>query len=129
MQKLLKGGKGYKVAYTVADIANLAKESNEWIDFADSYFFFMQNSNDNKEFCSAMFGEHEVAKQSHTQGTNRASFWDRMQGRGGTTNTTSTTTSYQKERNYPPEQFASLPENECIYYCKLTGEHTALTVF
>lgn len=129
LSKLIKGGRNCKVAYAVADIANLAKQSNEWIDFAETYFFFRQTSNDNKEFCSAMFGEHEVAKQSHTQGTNQGSFWTRMQGRGDTTHSNTTTTSYQKERFYPPEQFASLPENECIFYSKLSGEHTLLTVF
>ena len=129
LNKLLKGGKNYKVAYAVADIANLAKQSNEWIDFAETYFFFMQTSNENKEFCSAIFGEHEVAKHSHTQGTNQSSFWVRMQGRGDTTRSNTTTTTYQKERFYPPEQFASLHENECIYYSKLSGEHTLLSVF
>lgn len=129
LQKLIKGGRGFNVLYTIQDISNLVEESNEWIDYADSYFFFRQNSNKNKEFCSEFFGTYERQKETRTTGVSNPTFWDRLSGRGSSSKQSSTSVTTEKERVYIPDVFASLPENQAIYYFKKTNEHTYLTVF
>lgn len=129
LQKLIKGGRGFNVLYTIQDISNLVEESNEWIDYADSYFFFRQNSNKNKEFCSEFFGTYERQKETRTTGVSNPTFWDRLSGRGSSSKQSSTSVTTEKERVYLPDVFASLPENQAIYYFKKTNEHTYLTVF
>lgn len=129
LQKLIKGGKGYNALYTVQDISNLIESSNEWIDYANSYFFFRQNSNKNKEFCSEFFGTYEKEKVTHNQGKTSASFWDRVSGRGGTSYNGGTSVTYEKERVYLPDVFASLPDNQAIYYLKDSNEHNKLNVY
>ena len=64
LQKLIKNSRNFGVLYTVADISSLVEQSNEWIDFADTYFFFKQTSNKNKDFCSELFGDYEREKES-----------------------------------------------------------------
>lgn len=129
LQKLIKGGRGFNVIYTVQDISNLVEESNEWIDYADSYFFFRQNSNKNKEFCSEFFGTYERQKETVTRGVSNPTFWDRINGRGSASKQSSTSVTTEKERVYLPDVFASLPENQAIYYFKKYNQHTYLTVF
>lgn len=130
LQKLIKGGRGFNTVYTVQDISNLVEESNEWVDNADSYFFFQQNSNDNKEYCSQFFGEHEVEKQSVTKGSSHGTLWGALFGNSApTTNNDSVTRTKVKERIYPPEIFSGLPDNIAIYYDKRTNEYVQLTVF
>ena len=129
LQKLLKGARGFNVAYSIQDISNLVEESNEWVDYADSYFFFRQNSNKNKEFCSEFFGTYERQKQTVTKGVSNPTFWDRLNGRGSASKQSSTSVTTEKERVYLPDVFAGLPENTAIYYFKKTNEHTYLTVF
>lgn len=129
LHKLIKGGRGFNALYTIQDISNLVEKSNEWIDFADSYFYFKQTSNKNKEFCSEFFGTYEKRKESVTKGTSNASFWDRMSGRGGSSRQDSMTVTYEKERVYLPEVFSKLPDNQAIFYSKKNNEHTYLTVY
>ena len=129
LQNVIKSGRGYKVLYTVQDISNLVKDSNEWIDYVDSYFFFKQNSNQNKEFCSEFFGTYEKKKEQITKGTSKPTFWDRLNGTGTTSKQNSTTVTYEKERVYLPEVFSALPDNQAIYYSKNHNEHTRLTVY
>lgn len=129
LHKLIKGGRGFNALYTIQDISNLVEKSNEWIDFADSYFYFKQTSNKNKEFCSEFFGTYEKRKESVTKGTSNASFWDRMNGHGGSTRQDSKTVTYEKERVYLPEVFSGLPDNQAIFYSKKNNEHTYLTVY
>lgn len=129
LHNIIKGGKGFNALYTVQDISNLVDKSNEWIDYADSYFYFRQTSNKNKEFCSEFFGTYEKEKVSTNKGTSRASFWDAIQGRGGTQIQNSTTVSYEKERVYLPEVFSGLPDNQAIYYSKSANEHVRLNVY
>ena len=125
LNKLIKSTGNCNVLYTVADISNLIEKSNEWIEYADSYFFFKQNSNKNKEFCSEFFGTYERTKVSKTR--TDPTFWDTIQGRGSSTKGTTTTT--EKERVYLPDVFANLLENQAIYYFKSTNEHSRLTVY
>lgn len=125
LNKLIKANGNHKVLYTVADISNLIEKSNEWIEYADSYFFFKQNSNKNKEFCSEFFGTYERTKVSKSRTT--PTFWEAIQGRGASTKGTTTTT--EKERVYLPDVFANLLENQAIYYFKSTNEHSRLTVY
>lgn len=125
LNKLIKSTGNCNVLYTVADISNLIEKSNEWIEYADSYFFFKQNSNKNKEFCSEFFGTYERTKVSKTR--TDPTFWDAIQGRGSSTKGTTTTT--EKERVYLPDVFANLLENQAIYYFKSTNEHSRLTVY
>lgn len=129
LQKLIKGGRGFNVLYTIRDISNLVEESNEWVDCADSYFFFRQNSNKNKEFCSEFFGTYERQKETRTTGVSNPTFWDRLSGRGSSSKQSSTSVTTEKERVYLPDVFASLQENQAVYYFKKTNEHTYLTVF
>lgn len=129
LQKLIKGGRGFNVLYTIQDISNLVEESNEWIDCADSYFFFRQNSNKNKEFCSEFFGTYEKRKETVTSGVSNPTFWDRLNGRGSSSRQSSTAVTTEKERVYLPDVFAGLPENQAVYYYKKTNEHTLLNVF
>lgn len=125
LNKLIKSTRNCNVLYTVTDISGLIERSNEWIEYADSYFFFKQNSNKNKEFCSEFFGTYErkMVSKSHSTPT----FWSRMQGEGFSSNSTTTTT--EKERVYLPDVFAGLMENQAIYYFKKTNEHSRLTVY
>ncbi len=129
IQKLIKGGKSCNVLYTIQDLSNLIEQSNEWIEYADSYFFFKQNSNKNKEFCSEFFGTYERQKETVTKGVSNPTFWDRLNGRGGASKQSSTSITTEKERVYLPDVFAQLPENQAIYYSKKTNEHTRLNVF
>lgn len=130
IQKLIKSGRAFNVVYTIQDISNLLEQSNEWIDYADSYFFFKQTSNKNKEFCSEFFGTYEKQKETITQGKNTPTFWSRLSGQGGgTTVNSGKTITTEKERVYLPEVFAGLPANQAIYYLKKTNTHTYLTVF
>lgn len=127
--KLIKNTRGCNVLYTVTDLTNLIEQSNEWIEYADSYFFFKQNSNKNKEFCSEFFGTYERTKESRTSGVSNPTFWDRMSGKGSSSRQSSTTYTTEKERVYLPDVFASLLENQAIYYFKKTNEHSRLNVF
>lgn len=129
LQKLIKGRRGFNVLYTIQDISNLVEQSNEWIDYADSYFFFKQNSNKNKEFCSAFFGEYEYQKETITKGVSNPTFWDRMSGRGTSSKNSSTSVSVEKKRVYLPEVFAGLPDNQAIYYFKKLNEHNYITIY
>ena len=125
LNKLIKSTGNCNVLYTVADISNLIEKSNEWIEYADSYSFFKQNSNKNKEFCSEFFGTYERTKVSRTR--TDPTFWDAIQGKGASSKGTTTTT--EKERVYLPDVFANLLENQAIYYFKSTNEHSRLTVY
>lgn len=125
LNKLIKSIGNCNVLYTVKDISGLIEKSNEWIEYADSYFFFKQNSNKNKEFCSEFFGTYE--KQKTSTARNTPTFWSMMQGKGYASNSTTTTT--EKERVYLPDVFASLMENQAIYYFKKTNEHSRLTLY
>lgn len=125
LNKLIKSAGNCNVLYTVADISGLVEQSNEWIEYADSYFFFRQNSNKNKEFCSEFFGTYErkMVSQSRTTPT----FWSRMQGEGFSSK--ATTTTMEKERVYLPDVFSGLMENQAVYYFKKTNEHSRLTLY
>lgn len=125
LNKLIKSTGNCSVLYTVADISSLIEKSNEWIEYADSYFFFKQNSNKNKEFCSEFFGTYERTKISKTR--TDPTFWNAIQGKGSSTKGTTTTT--EKERVYLPDVFANLLENQAIYYFKSTNEHSMLMVY
>ena len=125
LNKLIKSTSNCNVLYTVTDISNLIEKSNEWVEYADSYFFFKQNSNKNKEFCSEFFGTYEKTKVSKTR--TDPTFWEAIQGKGSSTKGTTTTT--EKERVYLPDVFANLLENQAIYYFKSTNEHSRLTVY
>lgn len=125
LNKLIKSTGNCNVLYTVADISNLIEKSNEWIEYADSYFFFKQNSNKNKEFCSEFFGTYEKTKVSKTY--NAPTFWSAVQG--NTSATKGNTTTTEKERVYLPDVFANLMENQAIYYFKKKNEHSRLTVY
>ncbi len=129
LQKLIKSGRNFNVMYTIQDISNLVETSNEWIDYADSYFFFRQNSNKNKEFCSEFFGTYERQKETVTKGVSNPSFWDRMSGRGSSSKQNSTSITMEKERVYLPEVFAGLPDNQAVYYYKKNNEHMYLNVY
>lgn len=129
LQKLIKSGKGLNVMFTIQDISNLVETSNEWIDYADSYFFFRQNSNKNKEFCSEFFGTYEKQKETVTTGVSNPTFWDRMSGRGSSSKQSSTSITTEKERVYLPEVFAGLPDNQAVYYYKKNNEHMYLNVY
>lgn len=129
LQKLIRGGRGFNVLYTIQDISNLVEQSNEWIDYADSYFFFRQNSNKNKEFCSEFFGTYEKQKRTTTKGVSNPSFLDRLSGRGAASKQTGVSITTEKERVYLPDVFASLPENQAVYYDKKSNFHTYLNVF
>ena len=129
LQKLIRGGRDFHVMYTVQDLSGLVDQSNEWVEFADSYFFFRQNSNKNKEFCSEFFGTYERQKETVTQSVSNPTFWDRLSGRGSSSKSTGTSVTTEKERGYLPDVFAGLPDNQAIYYSKQTNEHTHLTVY
>lgn len=126
--KVIKNSGHCRVLYTVSDIANLVEQSNDWIEYADSYFFFKQNSNENKEFCSAFFGEYERQKETYTSGRTSSSMWDYMRGRGSTSNQRSTSVTTEKERVYLPEVFSSLPDTQAIYYFKSSNEHNYINL-
>lgn len=119
LQKLIKNSRNFGVLYTVADISSLVEQSNEWIDFADTYFFFKQTSNKNKDFCSELFGEYEREKESVTMRDTKFFFYESKDK----------TRSLEKERVYPPEIFSGLQDNQAIYYNKTNNEHTFLTVY
>ena len=129
INKLIKSKSNCNVVYTIKDISNLIEKSNEWVEYADSYFFFKQNSNKNKEFCSEFFGTYERKKVSQTSGVSRPSFFSAITGKGSTSYNNSQTVNLVDERVYKPDVFASLPENEAIYFFKSTNEHSRLTVF
>ena len=115
----IKNSRNFGVLYTVADISSLVEQSNEWIDFADTYFFFKQTSNKNKDFCSELFGEYEREKESVTMRDTKFFFYESKDK----------TRSLEKERVYPPEIFSGLQDNQAIYYNKTNNEHTFLTVY
>lgn len=125
LNKLIRFTGDCNVVYTVTDISNLIEKSNEWIEYADSYFFFKQNSNKNKDFCSEFLGTYEKQKVSETR--TDPTFWHAIQGRGASTKGKTVTT--EKERNYLPDVFANLPENEAIYFFKSTNQHSRLTLY
>ncbi|MBO4868615.1 MAG: hypothetical protein J5585_02760 [Clostridia bacterium] len=127
--KLIKNAHSCGVVYSVADITNLIEQSNEWIEYADSYFFFKQNSNKNKEFCSEFFGTYEKTKETRISGTSKPTIWAILNGQGSSSQQNSKSYTTEKERVYLPDVFASLPENQAIYYFKKTNEHSRLTVF
>lgn len=130
LQKIINNSNNCKVLFDVQDISNLAETSNEWIDIVDSYFFFRQSSNSNKEFCSLFFGEYEKKKESVTKSNSSPSFWDILNGSSNNSSRQkSTTVTKEKERVYPPEVFATLPENRAVFYNKRKNEHTYLNVF
>lgn len=129
IQRLIRGGRGFHVLYTVQDLSGLVDKSNEWVEFADSYFFFRQNSNKNKEFCSEFFGTYERQKSTVTQSVSNPTIWDRLSGRGSSSKSTGTSVTTEKERVYLPDVFAGLPDNQAIYYSKQNNEHTHLTVY
>lgn len=121
------------VVYSILDIATLAEKTNVFIDKADSIFFFQQNSNKNKEYCSEFFGTYEKQKVSTTesQGKNRSSMWDYWNGRGQTSYNTQTsqTVSTEKERIYLPDVFGNMPKDECIYFFRSDRQHGRLKVY
>lgn len=129
LQNIMRNNNGNNVLFTVQDISNLLEQSNEWIDYIDSCFFFRQTSNKNKEFCSEFFGTYEKKKEQVTQGVSKPSWWDRLSGTGSTSKQNSTTVSYEKERVYLPEVFSALPDNQAIFYSKRRNEHTRLTIY
>ena len=129
INKLIKSKANCNVVYTIKDISNLVEKSNEWVEYADSYFFFKQNSNKNKEFCSEFFGTYERKKVSQTSGVSRPSFFSALAGKGSTSYNNSQTVNLVDERVYKPDVFANMPENEAIYFFKSTNEHSRLTVF
>lgn len=129
LQKVIKSGKPINLLFSVQDISNLVEQSNEWIDYADSYFFFRQTSNKNKEFCSELFGTYEKKKETVTKSTNRPTFWSAMSGNSSSSKNTGTSYTYEKERVYTPELFANLSNNESIYYSKSRNEHMKLVVY
>lgn len=129
LQKLIKSGRGCNVAYTIQDLSNLLEKSNEWVDFADSYFFFRQTSNKNKEFCSEFFGTYEKEKKSTQKTKSSPTFMSMLMGNSmGAQNQTGVSVSYEKERVYLPDVFAGLPDNTAIFYDKRNNMHTKLTV-
>ena len=129
LQKLIKSGRGCNVAYTIQDLSNLLEKSNEWVDFADSYFFFKQTSNKNKEFCSEFFGTYEKEKKSTQKTKSSPTFMSMLMGNSmGAQNQTGVSVSYEKERVYLPDVFAGLPDNTAIFYDKRNNMHTKLTV-
>ena len=127
--KIIKSTRDCKAVYSVADLSNLVKQSNDWIEYADSYFFFKQNSNDNKDFCSKFFGTYEKTKETRTKGVTRPTFGDMISGKGTSSRQSSTSYTTEKEAVYLPDVFANLPENEAIYFFKSNNEHMRLTVY
>lgn len=119
MQKLFKNNNKFGVVYTVADLSSLVEQSNEWIELADTYFFFKQTSNKNKDFCSELFGEYEREKESVTMRDAKFFFYGSKDK----------TRSLEKERVYPPEVFSGLEDNQAIYYNKTNNEHIFLKVY
>ncbi len=106
---------GCRLFCAVKDISNLVKQSNEWIDCSDSFFFLNQKSNDNKAFCSEFFGEFEKKKVTVTKSKNGPLF--------NTTRGSSRTVDTVKEQVYPPEKFAGLSDREAIYYFRKNNSH------
>lgn len=128
-EKLIKFGDKCRVIYTSSDVAGLIeKSSNNWIEYCDNFFFFVQNSNKNKEYCSKFFGEYDKRKESKSTSVNQPTFFDRLSGRGIVTRQTGKTVSYEKEAVYPTSVFSSLGPNEAIYYSKHTRKHGKYTV-
>ena len=129
LQKLIKNMPNCRVVYSIADISKLIEQSNEWIEYADSYFFLMQNSDKNKEFSSSFFGTYEKQKVSTNTSRSDPTFWDRLANRGASTRTSGTTVTTEKERVYQPDDFATMPENEAIYFFKSTNSYSRITLF
>lgn len=132
-EKFLVSFDNCHVVYSILDIATLSEKTNVFTDKADSIFFFQQNSNKNKEYCSEFFGTYEKQKVSMTQseGKNRSSAWDYFNGRGQSSRSTqvSQTVSTEKERIYLPDVFGNLPKNECIYFFRNDGRHGRLKLY
>ncbi|MBR3894585.1 MAG: hypothetical protein IKJ35_05500 [Clostridia bacterium] len=129
LQKLIKNTPNCNVIYSVADISKLIEKTNDWIEYADSYFFLRQTSDKNKEFSSSFFGTYEKQKVSTNQSRSTPSFWDRLNNRGAVTSTSGTTVTTEKERVYQPDDFAVMPENEAIYFFKKTNSHSRIRLF
>ena len=149
IDKLLIASNQCHMIYSVEDIGLLAEKTNTWIDKADSFFFFQQNSNKNKEYCSEFFDTYEKEKLSttRTSGSSRNSSSSYSYSSGGygsdwssssssssssgysTNYSRSYTTTTEKERVYLPEVFHKLSENQCIYFFKNSGNHGYLTVY
>ena len=66
LQKLIKNTPNCNVIYSVADISKLIEKTNDWIEYADSYFFLRQTSDKNKEFSSSFFGTYEKKKSTNS---------------------------------------------------------------
>lgn len=128
LNKLIKSKSNCNVVYSIKDISNLCEKSNEWIEYAESYFFFRQNSNKNKEFCSEFFGTYERRKVSETDGVSRPTLLSAIFMGGGASRNRSQTVTLVDERVYKADVFATLPDNECIFFYKGTNEHIRLTV-
>ena len=129
LQKLIKNTPNCSVIYSVADISKLLEKTNDWIEYADSYFFLRQTSDKNKEFSSSFFGTYEKQKVTTNQSRSTPTFWDRLNNRGATTNTSGTTVTTEKERVYQPDDFAVMPENEAIYFFKKSNSHNRIRLF
>lgn len=111
----------FNVFINVTDISNLVKENNLWAEKVNSYFFLKQNSNENKEYCSAIFGEYEKNEVSRSESVSKPNLFSIVTGRGTTSTTTGINTQIVKKRVFPPEKFANMPENRAIYYIKNTN--------
>ena len=129
VQRLIKNLPGCRVVYSIADISKLVEESNDWIEYADSYFFLLQTSDKNKEFSSAFFGTYEKQKVTTNTGRSDPTFWDRLANRGSSSRTSGTSVTTEKERVYLPEVFSTMPPNEAIYFFKSSNSHNRITLF
>lgn len=145
-EKIMTSSVQCRAVYTISDIAHIAEKSNLLIDKADSIFFFQQNSNQNKEYCSEFFGTYEKQKVSTTKtyGTSRtrgsSSSYSGSYGSGygssssgsnrsyGSNRSTSNTISTEKERVYLPDVFGTLPQNQCIYFFRSSNSHNRLNL-
>ena len=128
--RLINNGRGFHVLYTVPDISTLLEKSgNDWIERADTLVFCRQNSDKNKELCSKFFGEYEKQKESYTSSKTTPSFLSYlMGGGGGPSRTNSRTVTTEKERVYPPEFFASMPDKQILIYYKPEDNHMVVNL-
>lgn len=131
-QNLMSTSENCHMVYSIMDIAMLSEKTNIFVDKADSLFFFQQLSNKNQDYCSELFGTYEKQKTSvtNTQGTNRT--WNYggggYSGGGGRNDGRSVTITTEKERNYLPDDFKNLPDNQCIYFFKSSKEDGRLNL-
>ena len=120
-----KRGRGSNILCVTQDVNDLSEQSDAFVESMDSIFFMRQISNRNKELCSSFFGEKENELKSITKPM--PSFADILCGNLGRASKT-VTYSKEKKRIYPPEDFATLGEDETIYYFKKTNEHGRLSL-